>query len=98
MHTKARDYIDFGWVIAIRLLVVVNSLELILFLLIQVAHLGKDLTIRGYLCDQDVVPLDSLSPHTDQLVHMSYLVDDLIAVWDDCMQLFKGLKRLVVVS
>ena len=34
MHTQTRDHIDLRWVVPIRLLVVVNSLELVLLLLI----------------------------------------------------------------
>lgn len=34
MHTKARDNIDLGWVVAEGLLVVVHCLELILLLLV----------------------------------------------------------------
>lgn len=42
-----------------------NGLELILLLLIQIAHLGEDFRVAGYLGDQDVVPLEGLSAHTN---------------------------------
>ena len=97
MHTQARDNIDFSWVIPVGLLVIVNSLEFILLLLVEVTHLGEDLRISWHFGHQNVVPLKSLSSHTDQLVNMSNLIDDFITVWDDSVKLLKGLEGLIVV-
>ena len=56
VHAEARDYIDLRWIVPVALLVEVDSLELILLLLVEVAHLGQDFRVTGHLCDQDVVP------------------------------------------
>ena len=45
VHTKARDHIDFRWVVAITLLVEMHRLELILFLLVEIAHLCEDFRV-----------------------------------------------------
>lgn len=42
VHAETADHVDFRWVVPIRLLVEMNCLELISFLLIQVAHLSQD--------------------------------------------------------
>ncbi len=42
MHAETADHVDLRRVVSIRLLVEMNSLELISFLLIQVAHLCQD--------------------------------------------------------
>ncbi len=65
MHAEARYNIDLCRVVAVRLLIVMNCLELILLLLIQIAHLGEDFRVAGYLGYQDVVPLEGLSTHAD---------------------------------
>lgn len=57
VHAQARDDIDLGWVVPVRLLVEMDGLELILLLLVEVAHFGEDLRVTGHLRDQDVVPL-----------------------------------------
>ena len=75
-----------------------HSLELVLLLLIQVAHLGEDLRVARHLSDQDVVPLEGLSAHADQLVHVRDLVDHLVAVRDDGMELLESLEAFVVVA
>lgn len=83
VHTKATDDINFGGVIPVTLLVVVDSLELIRLLLVEVSHLGEDFRVSGYLGDQDIVPLESLASHTDQFINMSYLINNLITVRND---------------
>ena len=98
MHAETRDDIDLGRVVAVGLLVVVDGLELVLLLLIQIAHLGEDLRVARHLSDQDVVPLEGLSTHADQLVDVRDLVDHFVAVWDDRVQLLEGLQGLVVVA
>ena len=45
MHAQARDYVDLGRVVTVALLIEVHSLELVLLLLVQVAHLGEDFGI-----------------------------------------------------
>ena len=75
-----------------------HSLELILLLLIQIAHLGEDLRVARHLSDQDVVPLECLSAHADQLVHVRDLVDHLIAVRDNSVQLLESLEAFIVVA
>jgi len=82
MHTQAGYHIDLRRVVPVGLLVVVHGLEFILLLLIEVAHLREDLRVAWDLGDQDVVPLERLSTHTDQLVNMSYLIDHLVGVGD----------------
>lgn len=98
MHTQARDHINFGRVVAVRLLVKVDGLELILLLLVKVTHLGKNLRVRGHFGDQDIVPFKGLAAHTNQLVDMGDLVDNLVTVGDDSVQLLESLKRFVVVA
>jgi len=83
MHTKATDNINFGGVVSVTFLVVVDSLEFIRLLLVKVSHLGEDFRISGYLGDQDVVPLQSLASHTDQFINVSDLVNDFIRVGDN---------------
>ena len=97
VHTEARDDIDLGWVVSVTLLVVVNSLELILLLLVEVTHLSEDLRVSWDLGYENVVPLEGLSSHTDKFVDMSNLVDDLITIWDDGVKLLKSLKTLIVI-
>ena len=98
MHAETRDDIDLGGVVPVGLLVVVDGLELVLLLLIQVAHLSEDLRVTRHLSDQDVVPLQGLSAHTDQLIDVCDLVDHLVAVRDDRVQLLEGLQTFVVVA
>ena len=98
VHSEARDHIDLRWIVPVALLVEVDSLELILLLLVEVAHLGQDFRVTGHLSDQDVVPLEGLTTHADQLVNVSDLVQDFIAVWNDRVQLLKSLERFVVVA
>lgn len=43
VHTEARDNINLGRVVPEGFLVEVDGLKLILFLLVKIAHLGKDL-------------------------------------------------------
>ena len=83
VHTQARDHINFCGIVPIRLGVEVNGLELVLFLLIQIAHLSEDLTVTWYFGYQNVVPLKSLASHADKLVNMSDLIYHLITVRDD---------------
>lgn len=68
-----------------------NSLILILLQLVQITHFGKDLGVCGYLGDQNGVPLEGLSLHTNQFVDMSNLEDDLIRVRNYGVQLLEGL-------
>jgi hypothetical protein len=75
-----------------------DCLELVLFLLIQIAHLGEDLRIAWYLSDEYIVPLEGLSAHSNQFVDMSDLVDHLVAIWDDSVKLLKSLKTFVVIT
>ena len=74
VHAQARDDIDFGWVVSIALLVEVHGLELVLFLLVKVAHFSEDFRVRWHLSDQDIVPFEGFSAHADQLVHVSDLI------------------------
>lgn len=97
VHTKARDDINLSRVVSITFLVVVNSLELILLLLVEVTHLGKDFRVSWNLGHEDVVPFESLSSHSDKLINMSDLIDDFIAVWNDSVKFLESLKTLVVV-
>jgi len=76
----------------------VNCLKFILFLLVQIAHFGKDLRVAGYLGDQNVVPFESFSSHSDEFVDVSNLVQNFIAIGNNGVQLFKGLQRLIVVA
>jgi hypothetical protein len=57
MHSQTRDYVNLSRVVSIALLVVVNSLELILFLLVEIPHLSKDFRVSGDFGNKDVVPL-----------------------------------------
>jgi hypothetical protein len=97
MHSEARNYVNFRWVVSETFVVVVNSLELILFLLVQVAHFGENLRVSRHFGDQDAVPFEGLSSHSDQFVHMSDLVNHFVTVRNNCVQLFKSLETLVVV-
>lgn len=65
VHTETTDDVNLGRVVAIRLLVVVHSLILVLLQLVKVTHLSEDLRIRWYLGDEDIVPFESLSLHTN---------------------------------
>ena len=78
VHAKARDHVNLGRVVAVRLLVEVNGLELILLLLVKVSHLGKNFRISRNFGNQDVVPFESLTTHTNQLINMGDLVNDLV--------------------
>jgi len=82
VHAQATDHINFRRIVPVTFLVVMDSLELIRLLLVKVSHLGKDFRVRWHLGDEDVVPFQSLTSHTDQLVHVSDLVDDFITVGD----------------
>ena len=75
-----------------------DGLELILLLLVKVTHLGKDLGIAWNLGDENVVPFEGFTPHSNQLINMSDLVEHLVAVWNDRVELFKSLEGLIVVS
>lgn len=97
MHTEARDHIDLCWVVSVTLLVIVNSLELILLLLVEITHLGKNLRVGWNLGHENVVPLESLSSHSNELVDMSNLVDNFITVWNDSVKFLESLKTLIVV-
>ena len=57
VHAQARDHIDLGGIVPVTFLVEVHGLELVLLLLVQVAHLGEDFRVTWHLCDQDIVPL-----------------------------------------
>jgi len=76
----------------------VHCLELILFLLVKVAHLGKNFRVRRNLGDQDVIPLESFTSHTNQLVNMSDLVKDLIRVGNNGVKFLESLQRFIVVT
>lgn len=67
-------------------------------MLVQVAHLGENLTVCWHLSYQDVVPLESLAPHANKFVDVCNLVDDFVGVWNYCVKFFKGLQRLVVIT
>ena len=98
MHTKTRNDINFSWIVSVALLIVVDSLEFILFLLVQVTHLSQNFGVRGDLGDQNIVPFESLASHTDQLIDVGNLVDDFVAVRDDGVQFLECLERLVIVA
>ena len=98
IHTKTRNNIDFSRVVPIGLLVKVDSLKLILFLLIKVSHFCENFTIAWYFGYQDIVPLESLSSHTNKLVNMGNLVNDFITIGNDSMKFLKCLKRFVIIS
>ena len=83
VHAQAGDNIDLRWVVSVTFLVEVNSLELVLLLLVEVAHLSEDFRIARHLGDQNVVPLKSLATHADKLVHVSNLVQKLLTVRND---------------
>ena len=53
---QARDHVNLGGVVSVAFLVVVHGLELVLLLLVQVAHFCEDLGVGGDLSDEDVVP------------------------------------------
>ena len=42
VHAQARNHIQLGWIVSIRLHVIVHSLELVLLLLVEVAHLCEN--------------------------------------------------------
>ena len=75
-----------------------NSLEFILLLLIKIAHLSQNFAVGWYFCYQDVVPLQRLPSHANQLVNVRNLVDNFITVGYNCVELFKSLQRLVVIT
>jgi len=97
VHTEARDNINLCWVVSITLLVIVNSLELILLLLVEITHLGKNLRVGWDLGDENVVPFESLSSHSNELVDMSNLVNNFITIWNDSVKFLKSLKTLIVI-
>ena len=74
------------------------SLELVLLLLVEIAHLGEDLRVARHFRDQDVVPLEGFTSHSDQLVHMRNLIKHLVAVGDNRVELLESLQGLVVVA
>lgn len=78
MHAEARDHVNLCRVVTVGLLVEMDGLELILLLLVKVAHFGEDLRISGHLGNKDVVPLEGLATHANQLVNVRNLVDDLV--------------------
>jgi len=82
VHAEARDDVNLGRVVPVGLLIVVDSLEFVRLLLVQVSHLGQHFRVGRHLGDQDIVPLQGLAPHADQLVHVSDLVDNFITVGD----------------
>ncbi|MEN9873382.1 MAG: hypothetical protein RL186_279, partial [Pseudomonadota bacterium] len=86
VHAQTRNDFDFGWVVSVRLLVVMHGLEFVLLLLVEIPHFGQDFRVSWHLGDQDVVPLEGLSAHSDQLVDVSNLVDHFVAVGDDGVQ------------
>ena len=92
VHAQARDDVDFGRVVPVALLVEMHGLELILLLLVQIAHLGENLRVRRHLSDQDVVPLQGFTAHANQLVNVRDLVKHLVAVGNNGVQLFKCLQ------
>jgi len=98
VHAQAGDDVYFGGVVAVAFLVVVDGLELVLLLLVEVAHLGEDFRVGGDFGDKDIVPLQSLSPHSNQLIHMCDLIDHLIRVGNNRVQLFKRLQRLIIIA
>lgn len=98
VHAQAGDNIDLRWVVSVTFLVEVNRLELVLLLLVEVAHLSEDFRIARHLGDQNVVPLKSLATHADKLVDVSDLVQNLVTVGDDRVQLLEGLEGFIVVS
>lgn len=98
VHAEATNNVDLGGVVPVTLLVVVDCLEFIGLLLIKIAHFGENFGVTGDLSDQDIVPLQGLAAHTNQLVYMSDLIDNFVAVRNDCVQFFKGLERFVVVA
>jgi len=61
VHAETRDHIDLGRVVAIGLLVEVNSLELVLLLLVEVAHLRQNFRVARHFRDEDIVPLEGLA-------------------------------------
>ena len=74
-----------------------DVLELVLFLLVEISHFGEDFRVSWDLGDQDVVPLKSLSSHTNEFINMGNLVDNFVTVWDDSVKFFKCLETLIVV-
>ena len=97
VHTEARDDINLCWVVSITLLIIMNSLELILLLLVEVTHLGKNLRVGWHLGHENVVPFKSLSSHSNELVDMSNLVDNFITIWNDSVKFLESLKTLIVI-
>lgn len=97
MHAQTRDHINFGWVVPETLLVEMNCLELVLFLLVEVAHFGEDFRVARNFSYQDVVPLESFSSHSDQFIDVGNLIQHLVAIGNNSMQLFKSLQRLIVI-
>ena len=75
-----------------------HGLEFVLLLLIEVAHLCKNFRVTRDFGYQDIIPLDGLATHANQLVNVRDLVYYLVAVRDDRMKFFKGLEGLVVVA
>ena len=98
MHAQARNNVYFGGVVPVTLLVVVDSLELVLLLLVQVAHLREDFRVCGHLSDKDVVPLEGLPAHANQFINVGNLVDNFIRVRNNSMQFFKRLQGLIIIT
>jgi len=80
VHAETRNDIYFGGVIPEAFIVVVHRLELVILLLVEIAHLSEDFWVWGHLGDQDVVPFECLPTHADQFVHVSDLVDNFVRV------------------
>jgi hypothetical protein len=97
VHTEARDDINLCWVVSVTLLIIVNSLELVLLLLVEVTHLGKNLRIGWDLGYENVVPFESLSSHSNELIDVSNLVDNFITIWNNSVQFLESLKTLIVI-
>jgi len=76
----------------------VNSLELVLLLLVEVAHLRQNFRVTRHFRDEDIVPLEGLATRLNQLVHVSNLINDLIRVGNNRVQLLKSLQRFVIVA
>ena len=98
VHTQARDHINLRRVVPVALLIEMDSLELILLLLVQIAHLGEDLRVARHFRDQYVVPFESFTAHSDQLINVRDLIEHFIAIRDDGVEFFEGLQALVVVA
>jgi len=65
MHTEAGDDINLRWVVPVTLLIEVDSLKLILLLLIKIAHLGENFRVAWNFSDENIVPLESFTSHSN---------------------------------